>query len=127
MKSIGRGIKSVIGWLLALFFGLIGVYALFDETVYDLGMIVVCLVLAGVGLWMSLSAARDKKRAEAKREEEERCRRRQAEEEKAYARREKAEAVPFVAVTCPGCGAVGQVRRDGVGRCEYCGTVLNGR
>ncbi len=127
MKSIGRAVKSLTGWLLALFFGVVGIYALFDETVYDLGMIVICLGLAAVGAWMIVSAARDKKRTEARLEEEERYRRQQAAEEKAYTRREEAEAVPFVTVACPGCGAVGRVRRNGTARCEYCGTVLNSR
>ncbi len=116
MKSIGRSIKCVIGWALALFFGILAVYAMFDESVYDLGMILVCLILAAAGGVLIVSAARDKRKAEAIAEEERACR-----------RALRQDAVPFVTVECPGCGAVAKVRQGGSVRCEYCGTPLGRR
>ena len=84
---------------------------------------------AVIGWFMLLirSAHKDKKKAEAARAEETQYQRRQAEEERAHSRQERQAAIPYVAVECPGCGAVARVRKGGVGRCEYCDTPLEGK
>ena len=126
LSGFGRLIKSIIGWLFLIVFGGTGVYGLLDGKRDEPAVVVVCLLLAGIGVLLIVSARRDKKRAAARDEEETQYRRRQEEQARERAERERREAVPFVAVECPGCGAVARVRRGGVGRCEYCGTVLEG-
>ena len=120
LSGFGRFVKAMIGWVMLLIFGVTGVYALFDELGDDPAVVVICLLLAAVGLLLIRSAHRDKKKAEAARAEETQYRRR-IEEEK------RADAVVFDAVECPGCGAVGKVRRGGVANCEYCGTPIKGK
>lgn len=122
-----RLLKSVIGWTMVIVFGVAGVYALFDSAQDDPAVVVVALLLAAVGALLIRSARRDKKRLEARDEEERQYRRRVEEDAREQAAQEKRDAVPWVAVECPGCGAVAQVRKGGVARCEYCGTALEGK
>ena len=115
MKSFLRFLKSVIGWFLAVLFGVVAVYAAFDGVQDELGMILACALLAAVGVLMILSARKDRRREEARAEEERRYRRRQ----------EESDAV--VTLECPGCGATAKLRKGAAGRCEYCGTALGER
>ena len=126
-SGFARFLKAVIGWLMLLIFGVTGVYALFDELGDDPAVVVICLLLAAAGLLLIRSAHKDKKKEEAARAEETQYRRRQAEEENARSRQERQAAIPYVAVECPGCGAVARVRKGGVARCEYCDTPLEGK
>ena len=127
LSWLSRSVKSFFGWFLTVLFGGVGVYALFDETQDDPALIVFCFLLAALGVLLIRSARRDRKRAEAASEEEMQYRRRQEEKAEERAERERQEALPFVAVECPGCGAVARVRRGGVSHCEYCGTALEGK
>ena len=115
MKSFLRFLKSVIGWFLAVLFGVVAVYAAFDGVQDELGMILACALLAAVGVLMILSARKDRRREEARAEEERRYRCRQEESD------------AFVTVECPGCGATARLRKGAAARCEYCGTALGER
>ena len=122
-----RLLKSVIGWVFVIVFGGVGVYALMDDVTDEPGLVAVCFLLAAVGALLIRSARRDKKRAEAQNEEERQYRRTQEERAQSRAEQEKREAVAYVAVECPGCGAVAKIRKGGVARCEYCDTPLEGK
>ena len=124
---LGRSLKSICGWILTVLFGGVGVYALLDETEDGAALVAFCFLLAAFGVLLIRSARRDKKRAEARDEEERQYRRRQEEAAQERARQERRETVTYAAVECPGCGAVAKIRKGGVGRCEYCGTVLEGK
>ena len=127
MKSFLRILKSVIGWFLAVLFGVVAVYAAFDGETDALGAILACALLAAVGVVLILSARKDKRKEEARAEEERQYRRRQEAEERDYCRRVQREATPFVTVECPGCGATARLRKGEAARCEYCGTTLGER
>lgn len=127
MKSVLRSIKSVFGWVMAILFGMTAVYSVFDGVQDDFAVVLVCFLLAAVGVLLILSARREKKKLELDAREEKQYQRRQSEEERAQVQRERAEAIPYVAVECPGCGAVARVRKGGAARCEYCGSVLSGK
>ena len=124
MKTVLRILKSVFGWFLALLFGVVAVYAIFDGETDGLGVILACALIAAAGVLLILSARKDKRREEARAEEERQYRRMQEDEEKSYRRALQREAVPFVTVECPGCGAVARIQKGTASRCEYCGTAL---
>ena len=126
LSVFGRVVKNIIGWFLAILFSCVGVYALLEEE-QDFPVIVICFLFVGIGILLIRSAHRDRSRAEARTEEETQYRRRQEEKAQLRAEKERQEAVPYVAVECPGCGAVARVRKGGVSRCEYCGSALAGK
>ena len=127
LSGFGRLVKSLIGWFFVILFGGVGIYALVDRVRDDPAMVAVCFLFAGIGVLLIRSARRDRKRAEAQSEEETQYRRRQEERAEIRAEKQRQEELHFVAVECPGCGAVAQVRKGGTGRCEYCGSVLAGK
>ena len=127
LSGLGRALKSVIGWLFVLVFGGTGVYSLLDATQDGPAVIAVCFLLACAGLALIRSARREKRKIEGEREEEKQYRRHQEQQAQERRAQEKREAIRYVAVTCPGCGAIGRVRKGSVGRCEYCDTPLEGK
>ena len=48
MKNFLRFLKSVIGWFLAVLFGVVAVYAAFDGVQDELGMILACALVLGI-------------------------------------------------------------------------------
>ena len=122
-----RVLKLFIGWVMLLVFGVTAVYAIFDEVRDEPGVVTICFLMALAGLWLIFSAGRDRKKAEAVRAEETRYRRQQEEAVREQYAQERRDAIRYVTVECPGCGAIGKVRLGGVGRCEYCDTPLQGK
>ena len=127
LSWLGRAAKSIIGWFLIILFGGVGLYSLLDGAQDGFAMVAVSFLFAGIGVLLVRSVHRDRSRAEARTEEETQYRRRQEEKAQLRAEKERQEAVPYVAVECPGCGAVARVRKGGVSRCEYCGSALAGK
>ena len=127
LSGFARLIKLLIGWVMLILFGVTAVYGIFDEVRDEPGVITICFLMALAGLWLILSAGRDRKKAEAIRTEETRYRRQQEETAQERYVQQQRDEIRYVAVECPGCGAIGKVRLGGVGRCPYCDTPLQGK
>ena len=118
-SKLGRTFTLIAGWALAILFGLTFVVSLFDDVADEAGMLIVCFVFAAAGVWMIVSSKRARK-AELEKEKQDAIK-------AAAAKAPKPKIRSFIAVECPNCGATAGVEKNGIGRCEYCGGVIDGR
>ena len=119
LPKLKEKLLSFFGWFFAVLFGVVFVYALFDDVKDDLSMIIVCFLFALLGVFMIYRSGKMKAARYSKAE---------ALEKKAEAQIQKKEAeaeeLKYITVVCKHCGATSRIKKGTSAKCEYCDCYL---